>query len=46
MNNPRILTIKTAKFSGHYFYTNLNIQGDFQIGISVPLKYIKSFIQP
>ena len=32
----RILRIKTAKFSW-YFYVNNNIQGDFQICISVPL---------
>ena len=38
VNNSRILTIKNAKFSGYYFYMNLNIQGDFQICISVPLK--------
>ena len=37
MNNSRILTIKNAKFSGHYFYMNLNIWGDFRICISVPL---------
>ena len=39
MNNSRILTIKNAKFSGYYFYTNSNIRGDFQICISVPLIY-------
>ena len=33
----RILTIKNAKLSGHYFYMNLNIWGDFQICISVTL---------
>ena len=38
MNNSKILAIKIAKFSGYYFYMNLNIQGDFQICISVPLK--------
>ena len=37
MNNSRILTIKNAKLSGYYFYMNLNIWGDFQICISVPL---------
>ena len=26
------------KFSGYYFYINMNIQGNFQICISVPLK--------
>ena len=30
--------IKNAKFSGYYFDMNLNIWGDFQICISVPLK--------
>ena len=37
VNNSRILTIKNAKFSGHYFYTISNIWGDFQICISVTL---------
>ena len=41
MNNWRILTIKNAKFSGYYFYMNLNIWGDSQICISVPLIYLK-----
>ena len=31
VNNLRILTIKNAKFSGYYFYINLNKWGDFQI---------------
>ena len=29
--------IENAKFSGYYFYLNLNIWADFQICISVPL---------
>ena len=29
--------IKNAKLSGYYFYMNLNIWGDFQICITVPL---------
>ena len=29
--------IKNAKFSGYYIYINTNIQGDFQICISVSL---------
>ena len=37
MNNSKILTIKIGKFPGYYFHMNLNIQGDFQICISVPL---------
>ena len=38
VNNSRILImIKNAKFSGYYFDMNLNIWGDFQICISVPL---------
>ena len=36
-NNARILRIKNAKLSGNYFYINANIQGGFQICISVPL---------
>ena len=30
--------IKNAKLPGYYFYMNLNIWGNFQICISVPLK--------
>ena len=37
-NNSTIPRIKNAKFSGHCFYMNTNIQEDFQICISVPLK--------
>ena len=37
VNNSRILTIKNAKFSSYYLRINLNILGDFQICISVPL---------
>ena len=37
MNNSAILTIKNVKFSGYHFYINLNIWGDSQICISVPL---------
>ena len=33
----RILTIKSAKDSGYYFFMKLNIWRDFQICISVPL---------
>ena len=36
-NNSRILTIKNVKFSEYYFYMSVNIWGDFQICISVPL---------
>ena len=36
-NNSRILQIKNAKFLGYCFHVNTNIQGDFQICISVPL---------
>ena len=38
-NNSRILRIKNAKFSEYCFYMNTNIQGDFQICISVPLNF-------
>ena len=37
VNNLRIRTIKNVKFSGYYFYVNMNTLGDFQICISVPL---------
>ena len=32
-----LLFKKNANFSGYYFYIKLNILGDFQICISVPL---------
>ena len=35
--NSRILRIKNVKFSEQYFYMSKNIQGDFQICVSVPL---------
>ena len=38
VNNSTIFTIKNAEFSRYYFYMDLNIQEDFQICISVPLK--------
>ena len=38
VNNSGILMIENAKFSGYYFYINLNIRADFQIWISVPLR--------
>ena len=37
LNNSRILRIKNEKLSEYYFYMNKNIQGDFQICISIPL---------
>ena len=40
VNNSKILTIKNAKLSWYYFNVNLNIWGDFQICISVPLTQI------
>ena len=38
LNNSRILRIKNEKLSEYYFYMNKNIQGDFQICISIPSK--------
>ena len=38
LNYTRILRIKNAKFSGYCFNVNPNIQQNFQIGISAPLK--------
>ena len=35
--NSRIPSIRNAKFLGYYFYIITNVQGDFQICISVPL---------
>ena len=37
-NNPRIFSINNAKISGYGSYMNTNIEEDFQICISVPLK--------
>ena len=37
-NKLRIPRIKNAKFLGYCFYMNTNIQRDFQICISIPLK--------
>ena len=34
-NSSSILRIKNEKFSGYCFYMNANIQGDFQICISI-----------
>ena len=45
MNNPRILTVKNAKFSGYHFNMNLNIWGDFQFCISVPLTQYNKIIK-
>ena len=41
VNNSRIVWIKNAKFLEYYFFMNTNIEENFQICISVPLK--KSF---
>ena len=42
MNNLRIPRTENAKFSEYYFYLSMDIYGDFQICISVPLKNRKS----
>ena len=39
VNNSKILRIMNAKFSGYCFYKNAIIQGDFQICISLPLRF-------
>ena len=39
-NNSRTFSIKNAKFSGYYFYMNLSIWRNFQICISVPLRFL------
>ena len=44
VNNLRIATIRKGKFSGYYFYMNLNIWRDFQICINVPLILIYNLI--
>ena len=38
LNNSKIPRIKNTKFLGCDFYVNRNIQGNFQICISVPLR--------
>ena len=38
--NSSILRINNAKFSEYFFYMNTNIQRDFQICISVPLRIL------
>ena len=38
-NNSRVLRIKNSKFWEYCFYLNTNIQGDYQICISVPKAY-------
>ena len=49
-NNLKALGIKNAKFSEYCFYMNTNMQRDFQIYISVPLKckifYKNSVVYP
>ena len=40
MGNSRNLKVKNAIFSWYYFYISKNIQGDFQICISVALNNI------
>ena len=34
----KVCFFRNAEFSGDYFYMKMNIKGDFQICISVPLK--------
>ena len=43
VNNSRIFTNKNAKFSGYYTFMTLNMWGDFQICISVPLWLLTIF---
>ena len=45
VNNSRILRIKNTKFLGYCFYITTNVQGDFQICISVPLTQLFSGIK-
>ena len=40
-NYSRILRIKNAELSGYCFNVNINIQADFQICFSVPLRNVK-----
>ena len=37
-NNSRIIRIKNAEFLGYCFHMNTNMEGGFQICISIPLK--------
>ena len=38
-------TIKNVKFSGYYFYLNMNVWGNFQICISVPLNWFDFLLE-
>ena len=44
-DNSRILRIENAEFSEYCFYMNTNIQGDFQVSISVPLRPLDSIAE-
>ena len=45
-NKLRIFGIQIAKFSGQYFHMNINIQRDFRICISVPLRQFIFIFSP
>ena len=44
LNNSGIIKIENAKCSGYYFNINANMEGDFQICISIPLKNYSNYI--
>ena len=44
-NNSRIVRIKNAKFSEYFLYINTNIQGNFRLHISVPLKLSQNSLE-
>ena len=45
LRKMQTFTIKNVKFSGYYFYLNMNIWGNFQICISVPLNWFDFLLE-
>ena len=45
LRKMQTFTIKNVKFSGSYFYLNMNRWGNFQICISVPLNWFDFLLE-
>ena len=45
LRKMQTFTIKNVKFSGYYFYLNMNVWGNFQICISVPLNWFDFLLE-
>ena len=45
LRKMQTFTIKNVKFSGYYFYLNMNIWGNFQICINVPLNWFDFLLE-